>query len=139
MAHSDYWTIGFINITKVINDCEIVIVAMFKRQSLSSSSTCYFFSLLRSKIAIVKRLLDTRWSARANATEVFLCGTITIKQILDGISNDMVRKVECRNLVYGLVSQMNKLETEKLTNWSHLIKSLTQDTFVMVCYTGKAT
>ena len=46
-----------------------------------------------SKIPILKKLSDTRWSARADATKALLCGFTTIKQVLDDISNNMDQKV----------------------------------------------
>uniref|UniRef100_A0A0B7BVG9 DUF4371 domain-containing protein n=1 Tax=Arion vulgaris TaxID=1028688 RepID=A0A0B7BVG9_9EUPU len=64
-----------------------------------------------SKLPTLKRLSDTRWSARADATKALLCGFTTIKQVLNDISNNLDQKVECRNQAYGLVLEMSKLET----------------------------
>lgn len=78
-----------------------------------------------SKLPILKRLSDTRWSARADATKALLCGFTTIKEVLDGISNNMDQKVECRNQAYGLVSKMNKLETGIMTIlWNEMLERL---------------
>ena len=78
-----------------------------------------------SKIPILKRLSDTRWSARADATKALLCGFITIKQVLEDISNNMDQKAECRNKAYGLVSTMNKLETGIMTiTWNGILERL---------------
>lgn len=39
---------------------------------------------------------------------IILCGFTTIKQVLDGISNDIDERVECWNQAYGLVSIGNE-------------------------------
>ncbi|GBP88981.1 52 kDa repressor of the inhibitor of the protein kinase [Eumeta japonica] len=78
-----------------------------------------------SNIPILKRLSDTRWSARADATKAFLCGFMTIKQVLEGIFNNVDQKAECRNKAYGLVSTMNKLETGIMTiTWNGILERL---------------
>lgn len=78
-----------------------------------------------SKLPILKRLSDTRWSARADATKALLCGFTTIKQVLDDISNNMDQKVESRNQAYGLVSKMSKLETGIMTIlWNRVLERL---------------
>lgn len=78
-----------------------------------------------SKIPILKRLSDTRWSARADATKALLCGFITIKQVLEDIFNNVDQKAECRNKAYGLVSTMNKLETGIMTiMWNRILERL---------------
>lgn len=78
-----------------------------------------------SKLPILKRLSDTRWSARADATKALLCGFTTIKQVLDRISNNMDQKAECRNQAYGLVSKMSKLETGIMTIfWNGMLERL---------------
>ncbi|KAJ8873262.1 hypothetical protein PR048_026896 [Dryococelus australis] len=52
----------------------------------------------------VKRLSDTRWSARADSFPV-------LKQVLDDISHNNDQKAECRQQAFGLLSTMMKLET----------------------------
>lgn len=96
------------------------------------SASTYRWSLLTkalqnagSNIPILKRLSDTRWSARADATKALLCGFTTIKQVLDDISNNKDQKVECRDQAYGLVSKMNKLETGIMTiAWNEILERL---------------
>ena len=45
-----------------------------------------------SKLPTLKRLSDTRCSARAHATKALLCGITTIKQVLDDISITWIKR-----------------------------------------------
>lgn len=73
------------------------------------------------KLLIMKKLSDTRSSARANATKDVLCGFTTIKQVLEVISNNIDQNYS--NKTYGLVSQMNKLEPGIMTITSASLQS----------------
>lgn len=104
--------------------------------SISLKISTHF--LHNSRIPILKRLTNTRWSIRTDTTKALLCGFTTFKQILENISND--QKVECRNQAYRLVSKMKKLKTGIMTStlckqeahhFSHIIKTLTQNMLFM--------
>lgn len=82
------------------------------------SASTYRWDLLSAALSdggahlpIVKRMSDTRWSARADATKALLHSFSAIKQVLDDISNNNDQKAECRQQARGLLSTMMKLET----------------------------
>ena len=59
----------------------------------------------------IKRMSDTRWSARADSTKALFSGYSSILQVLDDIVLDNQQKAECRQQARGLFSTMTKLET----------------------------
>jgi hypothetical protein len=81
------------------------------RWGLLSTALCAGGTHNKSHLPFVKRLSDTRWSARADATKALLHSFSAIKQVLDDISDNNDQKAECRQQARGLLSTMMKLET----------------------------
>ena len=66
----------------------------------------------------VKRMSDTRWSARADATKALVKGYDEINDALVEIAGDEEEKAETR----GLATKMNQLETGILAAlWHHIL------------------
>ena len=70
----------------------------------------------------VKRMSDTRWSARAYATKALVKGYDEINNALVEISGDEEEKAETREEARGLATKMNQLETWILgALWHHIL------------------
>ena len=69
----------------------------------------------------VKRMLDTRWSARADATKALVKGYDEINDALVEIAGDEEEKAETREEARGLATKMNQLETGILAALLHHI------------------
>lgn len=66
-------------------------------------------------LPVVKRLSDTRWSARADATKALHQSFLPIQKALEELSDDVEQKADCRQQARGLASTMDQLETGILT------------------------
>ena len=70
----------------------------------------------------VKRMSDTRWSARADATKALVEGYDEINDTLVEIVGKEEEKTETREEARGLAAKMNQLETGILaTLWHHIL------------------
>ena len=67
--------------------------------------------LSSKNLPAVKRMSDTRWSARADATEALVKGYDEINAALEEIADDVDQKAEGRQEARGLAAYMNRLET----------------------------
>ena len=64
-----------------------------------------------SRLPVPKRMSDTRWSARADATSALHKSYSVILNVLENIAEDTDVKAECRQQANGLLLTMKKLET----------------------------
>ena len=80
-------------------------------------------NLLSSKsIQTVKRMSDTRWSARAYATKALVKGYDEINAAFEEIAEDIEQKSNTRQEARGLADYMNRLETGILAVlWHHIL------------------
>ena len=70
----------------------------------------------------VKRMSDTRWSARADATKALVEPYDNINDALVEIAGNEEEKAETREEARGLAAKMNQLETGILaTLWHHIL------------------
>ena len=67
----------------------------------------------------VKRMSDTRWSARADATKALLEGYDEINTALEEIADDDEEKPEIKAEARGMASYMKQLETGMLAALQH--------------------
>jgi hypothetical protein len=107
-----------------VDSCEGALLYFDFIQSLYSffSVSTYRWSILNKALTeaggnlpVVKRLSDTRWSARADATKAVHQSFLPIKKALEELSGDVEQKAECRCQARGLASTMDRLETGILT------------------------
>ncbi|XP_051165718.1 uncharacterized protein LOC127284365 [Leptopilina boulardi] len=73
----------------------------------------------RGNFYTLKKLSDTRWSYRADATKALVHGYKPIQDALDEIYNDVEQKSIVRNEAFGLLQKMAKLETAIYTKFWH--------------------
>ena len=64
-----------------------------------------------SRLPVPKRMSDTRWSARADASSALHKSYSVILNVLENIAEDTDVKAECRQQANGLLLTMKKLET----------------------------
>ena len=70
----------------------------------------------------VKRMSDTLWSARADATKALVEGYDEINNALVQIAGNEEEKPETREEAHGLAAKMNQFETGILaTLWHHIL------------------
>lgn len=82
------------------------------------SGSTYRWSILNDALKMdganlptVKRLSDTRWSARADATYAITNSFHAIKDSLNKIAENKLQKSDCRQRARGILATMEKLET----------------------------
>ena len=61
-------------------------------------------------VYVPKKLSDTRWPCRADATKAIVCGYEEIKESLRDISKDQEQKSIVQNEAKGLLKQMCRVE-----------------------------
>ena len=107
-----------------VDSCQGALLYFTFIQNLYSffSASTYRWSILKKALSeaggtlpVVKRLSDTRWSARADATKALHQSYLSIKKALEEMSDNVEQKAECRNQARGLASTKDKLETGVLT------------------------
>lgn len=79
--------------------------------------------LSTKSLPTVKRMSDTRWSARADDTKALVMGYIEINAALEEIADDVEQKADTRQVARGLASYMNRLETGILA-WTQSMQPL---------------
>ena len=78
--------------------------------------------LSSKSLPTVKRMSDTRWSARADATEALVKGYDEINAALEEIADDVDQKADGRQDARGLAAYMSSLETGILAAlWYHIL------------------
>jgi hypothetical protein len=81
--------------------------------------------LSSKNLPAVKRMSDTRWSARTDATEALVKGYDKINAALEEIADDVDQKAEGRQEACGLAAYMNRLETGILAAlWNSILHSV---------------
>ena len=63
------------------------------------------------KSLVVKRIVETRWSARADAVKALISAQSGHIDLLSELSNNTEETLECRKDSGGLASNLRKLET----------------------------
>ena len=80
----------------------------------------------------VKRMSDTRWSARADATKALVEGYDEINAALEEIADDVEENPDTREEARGLASYMNRLETGILAAvWHHILHRFHENSQVL--------
>lgn len=64
---------------------------------------------------VIKSLSDTRWSARADATNALRCSYVDIKEALRDLSDSGIENATTQNEASSLVKKMDQLETAIMT------------------------
>ena len=73
----------------------------------------------------LQKLLDTRWSARADAVLALKCGYENIKKTLDEISNSTTQQKIVVIEAKSLLKKMNEYETAIMTVlWNKILQSI---------------
>ena len=73
-------------------------------------------------LATIKRLSDTRWSARTDATKALVHGYGTINAALEALADNTEQKAVTRQEARGLADYMNRLETGILAAvWNRIL------------------
>jgi len=91
------------------------------------------------ELPVVKRLSETRWSARCDAIRALYCGYDSIVEVLSILADDVEQKANCRAEVDGLRRRLDELETViMLMVWHKILmqfkktsKSLQESGFVI--------
>ena len=118
-------SISLVNLLGVLASLLLVSSASFKDYTLFAASTHRWKILmdqLSSKgLPTVKRMSDTQWSARADATKALFMGYNEINAALEEIAGDDEEKAETWEEAGGLAAYMNRLESGILSVLRHHI------------------
>ncbi|XP_041366776.1 zinc finger MYM-type protein 1-like [Gigantopelta aegis] len=95
------------------------------------SASTYRWSLLtdalsENKLPCLKRMSDTRWSARADALKALYMGYSQINNVIDSIAADENQKGECRQEARGLAAMWHQV-LERFQMCSASLHSADQD------------
>ena len=81
---------------------------------------------------VVKRLSDTRWSARADACDALLRGYTNIRGALDSLSEEENTKKEARKEAEGLADKMRTLEIGFMAEfWAALMERFNKSSIIL--------